>query len=66
MLGSEPPPGAGSVMAKEDFTLPSTTGRSHHSFCAGVPTRASSSILPSSGAEQLIASGPNTERAASS
>ena len=26
MPGSEPPPGAGSVMAKEDFTLPSTIG----------------------------------------
>ena len=65
MPGSEPPPGAGSVMAKADFTLPSTIGRSHHSFCAGVPARASGS-LPSSGAEQLIASGPNNERAASS
>ena len=32
--GSEPPPGAGSVMAKEERTLPSTMGRSHFSFCA--------------------------------
>ncbi len=66
MPGSEPPPGAGSVMAKDDLTLPSTIGRSHHSFCAGVPMRDSRFILPSSGAAQLIASGPNSERAASS
>ena len=66
MPGSEPPPGAGSVMAKADFTLPSTTGRNHHSCCAGVPARDSKFILPSSGAEQLIDSGPNSERAASS
>ncbi len=58
MLGSEPPPGAGSVMAKADFTLPSTIGRSHHSFCAGVPMRASRFILPSSGAMQFMASAP--------
>ncbi len=66
MAGSEPPPGAGSVMAKDDLTLPSTTGRSHHSFCAGVPVRDRRFILPSSGAAQLIDSGPNSERAASS
>ena len=66
MLGSEPPPGAGSVMANDDFTLPSTIGRSHLSFCAGVPTLASRFMLPSSGAMQLRASGPKIERAASS
>ncbi len=66
MAGSEPPPGAGSVMANDDFTLPSTTGRNHHSCCAGVPTRDSRFMLPSSGAEQLIESGPKIERAASS
>src|SRR5579871_6186845 len=66
MLGSEPPPGAGSVMAKADLTLPSTIGRSHHSFCAGVPVRASRLILPSSGAMQFIDSAPKIERAASS
>ena len=37
MLGSEPPPGAGSVMANDERTLPSTIGFSHFSFCAGVP-----------------------------
>src|ERR1700688_1431989 len=66
MLGSEPPPGAGSVIAKDELTLPSTIGRSHFSFCAGVPTLASRFMLPSSGAMQLKASGPNSERAASS
>src|SRR5262249_2758015 len=66
MLGSEPPPGAGSVMANADRTLPSTIGRSHFSFCAGVPSFLSTFMLPSSGAMQLKASGPKTERAASS
>ena len=66
MPGSEPPPGAGSVMANEERTRPSTIGRSHVSFCAGVPARASRFMLPSSGAMQLKASGPKIERAASS
>jgi hypothetical protein len=66
MPGSEPPPGAGSVMTNEERTLPSTMGLSHLSFCAGVPTRASRFMLPSSGAAQLKASGPNIERLASS
>ena len=39
MPGSEPPPGAGSVMAKDERTLPSTIGRSQRSFWAGVPAR---------------------------
>src|SRR5215471_8121072 len=66
MPGSEPPPGEGSVIAKDELTLPSTIGRSHRSFCTGVPARASRFMLPSSGAMQLKASGPNSERAASS
>ena len=66
MVGSEPPPGAGSVMAKDERTLPSTIGFSHFSFCAGVPSFFSTFMLPSSGAMQLKASGPNSERAASS
>ena len=66
MLGSEPPPGAGSVMANDERTLPSTIGFSHFSFCAGVPSFFSTFMLPSSGAMQLNASGPNSERAASS
>src|SRR6516225_8637862 len=64
--GAEPAPGAGSVMAKEERTLPSTIGLSHLFFCAGVPTRASRFMLPSSGAAQLNASGPKIERFASS
>ena len=66
MPGSEPPPGEGSVIANDEVTLPSTIGRSQRSFCAGVPVRASRFMLPSSGAMQLKASGPNSERAASS
>ena len=34
MAGSEPPPGAGSVMTKDERTSPSTMGVSHLSFCA--------------------------------
>jgi hypothetical protein len=66
MDGSEPPPGAGSVIAKDERTAPSTIGASHLSFCASVPTRASRFMLPSSGAWQLKASGPKIERLASS
>src|SRR6516162_6060737 len=66
MPGSEPPPGAGSVMAKDERTLPSTIPRSQRSFWAGVPARAKRFMLPSSGAMQFNASGPNTDRAASS
>ena len=66
MPGSEPEPGLGSVIAKDERTLPSTIGRRNHSFCAGVPTLASRFMLPSSGAMQLMASGPKIERAASS
>ncbi len=53
-------------MTKAERTLPSTIGLSHFSFCAGVPTFASRFMLPSSGAMQLMASGPKIERAASS
>jgi len=66
MEGAEPPPGCGAVMAKDERTLPSTIGRSHFSFCAGVPTFASTFMLPSSGAWQFSAFGPKSERLASS
>src|SRR5262249_16121746 len=66
MPGSEPPPGAGSVMAKEERTLPSTMGLSHLSFCADDPTRPTTLILPPSPAHPLNASGPTAERLASS
>src|SRR4029453_2865245 len=64
--GSEPPPGAGSVIAKEERALPSTMGLSHLSFFAGVPARAGRCMLPPAGAAQLQASGPKIERFASS
>ncbi len=66
MPGSEPPPGAGSVIANDERTSPATIGASHLSFCALVPVSASKFILPSSGAWQLNASGPKIERLASS
>ena len=59
--GSEPEPGAGSVMAKEERTRPSMIGSSQRSFCASVPTRSSRIMLPSSGAAQLKLAGPNSE-----
>jgi len=64
--GSEPAPGIGSVMAKAERTLPSTIGRSHRSFCAGVATVSSSIMLPSSGAALLKATGPKIDRPISS
>ena len=66
MPGSEPPPGAGSVITNDERTLPSTIGLSHLSFCALVPVSASRFMLPSSGAWQLNATGPKIERFASS
>ena len=64
--GSEPEPGAGSVMTNDERTLPSTIGCSQRFFCAGVPTFSSTSMLPSSGAAQLNATGPKSERPISS
>ena len=48
---------SGSVIANADRICPSSSGRSHASFCSAVPNRCSISMLPVSGAEQLIASG---------
>ena len=53
-------------IANDERTRPSTIGRNHLSFCAGVPASASRFMLPSSGAAQLNASGPKIERLASS
>ena len=65
--GSEPDPGCGSVITKEDRIWPSTIGCSQRSFCASVfSTLFSTFMLPSSGAQQLKASGPKIERLASS
>src|SRR5712664_2617992 len=44
---------AGSVIAKHDRISPASSGLSQGSFCSGVQYRASTSILPVSGAEQL-------------
>ena len=48
---------SGSVIANPDRIVPASSGSSHCCFCAGVPIRCSSSMLPVSGAAQLIASG---------
>jgi hypothetical protein len=64
--GSEPEPGAGSVITKDERTRPSTIGASQRARCAGVATFASSIMLPSSGAAALSAAGPNSARPASS
>ena len=46
----------GSVIAKADRISPLRSGFNHFSFCAGVPTFSSTSMLPVSGAEQLSVS----------
>ena len=51
---------SGSVMAKADRISPSSSGLSHRSFCSGVPNSIRVSMLPVSGAPQLIASGAIT------
>ncbi len=43
----------GSVIRKAERISPFISGFSHFSFCARVPKRISTSILPVSGAEQL-------------
>ena len=53
---------AGSVIAKQDRIVPSSSGTSHSRCCAPVPNSTSSSILPVSGAEQLTASDAMAER----
>src|ERR1700739_626582 len=47
----------GSVIAKHERISPARSGFNQRSFCSGVPYRASTSILPVSGAEQLNTSG---------
>src|SRR6266446_597823 len=53
---------AGSVIAKHERISPASSGFNQRSFCSGVPYRASTSILPVSGAEQLNTSGAITLR----
>lgn len=64
--GSDPAPGAGSVIAKQERTSPAASGRRYRSFCPSVATTSSRCILPSSGAAQLSASGPRSEYPAAS
>ena len=59
--GSDPAPGGGSVIAKHDRIAPDASGFSQRSFCASVPTISMRCMLPSSGADRFIASGPSTE-----
>ena len=47
---------AGSVIAKHDLISPLRSGTSHRLCCGASPQRASTSMLPVSGAEQLKAS----------
>ena len=61
IAGSEPLPGCGSVIANAERTRPSTIGASQRACCAGVPTLASSIMLPSSGAAQLKHAGPKID-----
>src|SRR6266481_9620426 len=48
---------SGSVMQKQERISPASSGFSQRSFCSSLPYRASTSMLPVSGAEQLKTSG---------
>src|SRR5688500_20355369 len=61
IVGSEPEPGAGSVITMDERTLPSTMGCIQRAFCAAVATWLSERMLPSSGAAQLKTTGPRSE-----
>ena len=58
-IGSEPAPGGGSVMEKQERTSPATSGARYFACCSGVPVMCSRWMLPSSGAAQLSATGPS-------
>jgi hypothetical protein len=65
--GSEPEPGCGSVITKDDRTPPSMIGCSQASFISSLgSTLLSTLMLPSSGAWQLRMTGPKIDRLASS
>ena len=57
---------AGSVIAKPDRILPSSSGSNHWSFCSSEPYFASTSAFPVSGAAQLKTSGARWLRPMSS
>src|SRR5258706_1833106 len=61
IVGSEPEPGAGSVITMDERTLPSTMGCSQRAFCASVATWFNERMLPSSGAAQLNTAGSDNE-----
>ena len=48
---------SGSVIANPDRICPASSGSSHSRLSCSLPSRCSSSMLPVSGAAQLIASG---------
>ena len=58
---TEPAPGAGSVMQKQDRVVPAASGRRKRSFCSLEATASSRCMLPSSGAKMCIATGPSRE-----
>ena len=66
MRGSEPTPGAGSVMAKVERISPRSSGASQRSRCAGEARCSRVSMLGWSGAAQPIAPGPSRLRPACS
>ena len=66
MPGSDPPPGCGSVIAKDDRTCPATMGASQRVFWASVPAFSRIIMLPSSGAAELNTTGPKIDRFISS
>src|SRR3954452_18591250 len=53
---------SGSVIANPERISPSSSGVSHRSFCSGVPNSMRVSMLPVSGAPQLVASGARVGR----
>ena len=63
--GSDPAP-PGSVMANTDRCRPSITGTRNFSTCSALATLDRMNMLPSSGAAQFSATGPNVDQPAAS
>jgi hypothetical protein len=51
---------SGSVIANADRISPASSGASQRCFCSAVPNRCRISMLPVSGAAQLVASGASS------
>jgi hypothetical protein len=64
--GSDPAPGAGSVIANAERTRPRASGARYRPRCEADATWSSRWTFPSSGAAMFSASGPNREYPASS